>query len=71
MFNTISLTKLNHKIDVYNDETINKICLDVEENDLSCSESKEKLLEWSLATVEDLAHQVSTMGTTTAKTNAA
>ena len=25
-------------------------------------QSKEKLLEWSLATVEDLAHQVSTMG---------
>lgn len=34
-------------------------------------QSKEKLLEWSLATVEDLAHQVATMGATAKKANAA
>ena len=33
-------------------------------------QSKEKLLEWSLATVEDLAHQVSTMGPAAGKVNA-
>lgn len=47
LLNNISLTKLNHEIDVYNDQTINKICLDVEENDLSCSESKEKLIVYN------------------------
>lgn len=34
-------------------------------------QSKEKLLEWSLATVEDLAHQVSTMGAGAGKVESA